>query len=355
MELRYGMNPHQPATITPLQPGRTPFRVVRGEPSYINVLDALGAWQLVREASACFDRPAAASFKHVSPAGAALAGEVDAGMRSTYDRGDVGAVTSAYVRARDADPKSSYGDFVAVSHPVDAELAAFLQRLACDGIIAPAYDEGVVGTLAGKKRGTFLVLEGDPTFEPPTEEVREVYGLRLTQQPDDLPLDRSLFDGQPGADDLLLGMIVLRYTQSNSVAFLKDGMALGIGAGQQSRIDCTQLAGSKAQTWWLRRHPEVLAETCRPGIKLSDRIARQLALLDSLGSTERDAWLSHLTDVSMVSDGAIPFRDNIDVAHGYGVRSIAEPGGSLRSTEIIQACKDNGITLTQTGIRLFRH
>ena len=210
--MRYGMNPHQSATMTPVS-GRAPFTVVSGSPSYINVLDALTGWQLVREAAGTFGMVAAASYKHVSPAGAALAD----------------SVTAAYVRARDADPKSSYGDFVAVSHTVDAELAAVLKRLVCDGIIAPGYDEGVAGTLAGKKRGTFLVLEADASFEPPEHEVREVYGLRLTQQRDHLPMTRELLDPrvpEAAARDLLLGMIVARYTQSNTVAMVKDGTAI---------------------------------------------------------------------------------------------------------------------------------
>jgi phosphoribosylaminoimidazolecarboxamide formyltransferase/IMP cyclohydrolase len=198
MRLRYGTNPHQPAAIIPTRAGSSPFRVLNGEPSYINVLDAVGAWQLVREASAAFNTPAATSFKHVSPAGGALAGPVDAAMRTTYGlgAGTVSPVTSAYVRARDADPKSSFGDFVAVSHPVDAELATFLKRLTCDGIIAPAYEEGAVGTLAAKKGGAFLVLEADQTFQPPTDEVREVFGLRLTQRADDRPLTRSCLAGR---------------------------------------------------------------------------------------------------------------------------------------------------------------
>lgn len=324
----------------------------------------MGAWQLVHEASSCFDLPAATSFKHVSPAGAAVAGVVDAAMNSTYGLGNVGALTSAYVRARDADPKSSYGDFIAVSHPVDAELADFLQRLTCDGIIAPGYDEGVVATLAAKKRGTFLILEADRAFQPPAEEVREIYGLRLTQRRDDLPLTRSLVDestdralSDAAGNDLLLGLIVLRYTQSNSVAYLKDGMTIGIGAGQQSRIDCTRLAGAKADTWWLRRHPDLLAESSRPGLRLSDRIALQIAYLETrrLTSADREAWLSQLTDVAMVSDGAIPFRDNIEVARCHGVRFLAEPGGSIRSDDVAQACQEHDIALARTGVRLFRH
>jgi phosphoribosylaminoimidazolecarboxamide formyltransferase/IMP cyclohydrolase len=306
MQLRYGMNPHQSASVAALD--QWPFTVVHGSPSYINVLDALTGWQLVREASDLLGLPAAASYKHVSPAGAAVAD----------------TVTGAYQRARDADPKSSYGDFVAVSHPVDTELAGVLKRLVCDGIIAPGYDEGVVGVLAGKKRGAFLVLEADPAFEPPAVEVRDVYGVRITQQRDDLPPTRALLDpGLPDAAvrDLLLGMVVARYTQSNTVVMIKDGMTIGVGAGQQSRIDCTQLAGEKASTWWARHSPEAEA----------------------------------LQDVAMVSDGALPFVDNIIEAHRHGVRYLAEPGGSIRSGDVAEACAKLGISLSQTGTRLFRH
>jgi phosphoribosylaminoimidazolecarboxamide formyltransferase/IMP cyclohydrolase len=316
VQLRYGMNPHQAATME-LVGTRSPFAVVSGSPSYINVLDALTGWQLVREASSALGLPAAASFKHVSPAGAAVAGPVDSVMRTTFRVDAVGPVTSAYVRARDADPKSSYGDFVAVSHPVDAELADLLRRLVCDGIIAPGYDEGVVEVLAAKKRGSFLILEADPAFEPPREEVREVYGVRLTQERDALPLDPEL--PEAAARDLLLGMNVARYTQSNTVVMVKDGMSIGIGAGQQSRIDCTRLAGEKASAWWSRRSADPL------------------------------------TGVSMVSDGAIPFVDNLAEAHRHGVRYLAEPGGSIRSGEVAAACAELGIRLSQTGVRLFRH
>jgi len=291
MQLRYGINPHQtPAFCTPLDPSRPPLRVLHGSPSYINVLDAVTAWQLVREATATFGKPAAASFKHVSPAGAAL-GET---------------VTDAYARARSADPKSSYGDFVAVSGPVDEPLAALLKGVVSDGIIAPGYEPGVLSTLAAKKRGSYLVLEVDPEFEPPAVESREIFGLRLTEPRDALPLTRDMFP----CDDLLFGMIVLRYTQSNSVAYLRDGMTLGVGAGQQSRIDCTRLAGEKTAG----RGP-----------------------------------------VAFVSDGALPFVDNVEEAHRHGVRYIAEPGGSIRSGEVRAACERLGITLVQTGIRLFRH
>lgn len=317
MELRYGMNPHQcPATATPIDPQRSPFDVVHGEPSYINVLDAAGAWQLVREASRALGKPAAASFKHVSPAGVAAAGEIDEVMAAAHrlEPGSVDPLTSAYVRARDADPKSSYGDFVAVSEPVGPELADVLSRVVSDGIVAPGFEPGVVATLSRKKKGRYLVIAVDPEFEPPPVETREVFGMRLTQ-----PRDPIVPDPELGHDDLLLGMIVVKYTQSNSVAYLRDGMTLGVGAGQQSRIDCTRLAGEKATAWWKRRR-----------------------------SDEPDG-------LSFVSDGALPFADNVEEAARHGVRYIAEPGGSIRSDEIAAACERLDIRLVRTGIRLFQH
>ncbi len=354
MELRYGMNPHQtPATVVPVEPGSDPMRVVSGSPSYVNVLDAVGAWQLVREASRALGHPAAASFKHTSPAGAAVAGPIDPPMASAYrlDPSHVGALTSAYARARDADPKSSYGDFVAVSHPVDAELADLLRGVVSDGIVAPGFEPGVLAALAAKKSGRFLVLEADPEFTPPPVEVREVFGLRLTQPIDDA--GPAIDDpGLPATarDDLVLGSVIARYTQSNSVVYLRDGMALGIGAGQQSRIDCTALAGAKVDTWWLRRHPRLsLALPSRR----QDRVGAQLATVAEL--PDRADWLARLDRVAFVSDGALPFTDNVAEAARHGVWYIAEPGGSARSPEVAADAQRRGIRLIQTGRRLFRH
>jgi phosphoribosylaminoimidazolecarboxamide formyltransferase/IMP cyclohydrolase len=345
MRLRHGMNPHQtPATWEPVEAGAAPLRVISGLPSYVNLLDAIGGWQLVREAALALDRPSAASFKHVSPAGAAVAGPIDPAMAAAYrlDSSGVGALTSAYVRARDADPKSSYGDVVAVSHPVDLELAEFLHGVVSDGIIAPGFEPGVVAALAAKKSGRFLILEADPSFTPPPVEVREVYGLRLTQ-----PLDAGL----PAlSGDLLLGAIVTRYTQSNSVVYVRDGMALGVGAGQQSRIDCTALAGAKVDTWWLRRHPSVPVPSSD---RLHDRVNAQLAAAAAV--PDPDSWLGRLDGVAFVSDGALPFVDNVVEARRHGVSSIAEPGGAARSAEIVAECRRLGISLVQTGCRLFRH
>ncbi|WP_055591278.1 phosphoribosylaminoimidazolecarboxamide formyltransferase [Peterkaempfera griseoplana] len=385
MELRYGTNPHQAAApAAPVTPDRWPVRVLHGQPSLINLLDALNGWQLVREASQALDRPAAASFKHVSPAGAAVSGPVDevtAGLHGLTGA-DIGALTSAYLRARDADPKSSYGDFAALSHPVDTELADVLAGVVCDGVIAPGYAPGTVERLSRKKNGRFLVLEADETFTPPPFEARDVFGLRLAQERDRARLSAALLDTpavgelpRPAVEDLLLGLAVMRYTQSNSVCYLRDGTTLGIGAGQQSRVDCTRLAGAKVDTWWLRRHPAVRALAFRPGVRRQDRINWQIRFIEgdltpdeserladvltspatALTADQREQWRQRLTGVAFVSDGALPFRDNVDHAHRHGVRYIAEPGGSIRSGEIENACREHGISLVRTGLRLFHH
>ncbi|MFF2779114.1 phosphoribosylaminoimidazolecarboxamide formyltransferase [Streptomyces sp. NPDC058052] len=338
----------------------------------------------MREAERASGRPAAASFEHVSPAGAALAGPVDEATARPYgvDPARVGALAGAYLRARDADPKSSYGDFAAVSREVDLELADLLAGVVSDGIVAPGYAPGVLEVLARKKNGGFLVMEADPGFAPPDEEAREVFGMRLVQDRDRSPLTPELLTDVPvGAlsdaarADLLLGLAVLRHTQSNSVCYVRDGRTLGIGAGQQSRVDCTRLAGAKADTWWLRRHPLVQGLAFRPGVRRQDRINWQVRLAEGdltaderarlrsavttdpgdLGPDARAAWLAGLTGVSFASDGALPFRDNVDHAHRHGVTAIAEPGGSIRSAEVEDACRELGVTLARTGLRLFHH
>lgn len=384
MDLRYGINPQQAADVAPVRPGQWPVQVLQGSPSYINMLDALNSWQLVREANRALNRPAAASFKHVSPAGAAVAGPVDEVTARLHgvDGDCVGPLTSAYLRARDADPKSSYGDFAAVSHPVDAELADLLARVVCDGVIAPGYAPGTVETLSKKKNGRFLVMEADEAFVPPEYEAREVFGLRLTQRCDEVALSYALLENvvcgalpMAAREDLLLGLAVLRYTQSNSVCYLRGGVTLGIGAGQQSRVDCTRLAGAKTDTWWLRRHPAVRALTFRPDIRRQDRInwqirfvegdltpAESMRLSNALSTPAQDLtdgqrveWLTGLKEVAFVSDGVLPFRDNVDHAHRHGVGYIAEPGGSVRSAEVELACREHQIALARTGLRLFHH
>jgi phosphoribosylaminoimidazolecarboxamide formyltransferase/IMP cyclohydrolase len=355
MELRYGVNPQQAAEYH-----GSSVRVLNGQPSYVNMLDALNAWQLVREASRALGRTVAASFKHVSPAGAALSGPIDEVTADLYGMADVGPVAAAYLRARDADPKSSYGDFAAVSAPVDAELAELLSAVVCDGVVAPGFEPGTVATLSAKKGGRFLVVEADPDFVAPQRETRELFGITLVQDRDPVPLTRSLLgDGlpDPAVDDLLLGMSVLRYTQSNSVCYVKDGVTLGIGAGQQSRVDCTRLAGSKVDIWWLRRHPAVrVLLDVKPGTRRQDLINEQIRYIEEdLTAVERAEWMERLSGVSFVSDGYLPFRDNVDHAARHGVRYIAEPGGSIRSEEVAEACRKHGITLARTDLRLFHH
>lgn len=382
MELRYGVNPHQEARALPVRDGGLPFRLLNGVPSYINLLDALHGWQLVRQASRELGLPAAASFKHVSPAGAAVSGPVDAVAAEPYGLDGAGDLISAYLRARDADPRSSYGDFVAVSHPVDAELADVLAPVFSDGIVAPGYAPGTVAALSRKKKGRFVVLEADEAFVPPSRETREVFGIELTQDRDEAPITRDLLapagDAAPpetAARDLLLGLIVLRYTQSNAVCYVRDGMTLGVGAGQQSRVDCTRLAGGKTDIWWLRRHPAVrdlaFVAGTRPQDRLNWRIRyaeggltrdedRRLAEalsgpVAALTAVDREEWARRLTGVAFASDGALPFRDNVDHARRHGVDHIAEPGGSIRSAEVADACREHGITLVRTGLRLFHH
>jgi AICAR transformylase/IMP cyclohydrolase PurH len=385
MDLRHGLNPQQPsARATPVVSGRWPLRVLNGEPSFINMLDALNGWQLVRETSKALRRPAATSFKHVSPAGAAVAGpldEVTAGLYGIQD-GEVDALTSAYLRARDADPRSSYGDFVAVSHPVTTELAELLSHMVSDGIVAPGYEPGTVERLGRKKNGRYLVLEADEAFVPPASEARECFGVRLTQERDQLELSAAtvlapLSGPLPrhAVEDLLLGLITLRHTQSNSVCYVRHGVTLGIGAGQQSRVDCTRLAGAKVDTWWLRRHAAFRDMRFQPGISRLERLNWQIravegdltaeetrrlraALADppeAVGTEERARWLLSLDEVSFTSDGYLPFRDNVDHASRHGVRYIAEPGGSLRSGEVETACGEHGMTYVRTGVRLFHH
>ena len=377
--MRYGMNPHQPASIVA---GHGP-RVINGEPSMINYLDALNAFELVREADAATGAPAAASFKHVSPAGAALAGPVDATAARTWrvDQTSDGGLLSAYVRARDADPKSSFGDVVALSRPVDLATAEFLRTVICDAVIAPGFEPGTAGILAAKRDGRFLVLEADPGRTPPAVERRDVLGVTIEQERDRVPVatvlpDDGTLDAATHAD-ALLGLVTLRYTQSNSVALVRGGAAIGIGAGQQNRVDCVRLAAAKARTWWLRRHPFVDELPTIDGMGRQDRLnwqirfagremtAGQLTEFGALFGADargryddpawRDDWLAALSGVTLTSDGFLPFRDNVEYAAAAGVTTIVEPGGSARTAEVADSALAHGIAHVQTGLRLFHH
>jgi phosphoribosylaminoimidazolecarboxamide formyltransferase / IMP cyclohydrolase len=377
--MRYGMNPHQPASIVA---GHGP-RVINGEPSMINYLDALNAFELVREADDATGAPAAASFKHVSPAGAALAGPVDATAARVWrvDETSGGGLLSAYVRARDADPKSSFGDVVALSRPVDPATAEFLRTVICDAVIAPGFEPGTAEVLCAKRDGRFLVLEADPARTPPAVERRDVLGVTIEQARDAVPVAIALPDDgtlDPATRaDALLGLVTLRYTQSNSVALARGGAAIGIGAGQQNRVDCVRLAAAKARVWRLRRHPFVDDLPAVDGMGRQDRLNWQIrfagqemtpgqrAEFQALFGAEararyddpawRDEWMATLHGVTLTSDGFLPFRDNVEYAAAAGVSAIVEPGGSARTDEVAASAKAHGITHVQTGLRLFHH
>jgi phosphoribosylaminoimidazolecarboxamide formyltransferase/IMP cyclohydrolase len=385
VKLKYGANPHQGyASIEPVAPGAQPIEVLNGRPSYINLLDALNAWQLVREARAATGLAAAASFKHVSPAGAALAVPLEPELAKAYEaEGDaLTPAALAYVRARGADPKCSFGDFAALSEPVDVATATFLKGVVSDGIVAPGYEPEALAILKAKKGGDFIVIRADAAYEPPARESRELFGMRLEQDRNAHPVtERDLAEvvcGELTAEakrDLLLGLVALKYTQSNSVGYALGGQMIGIGAGQQSRVDCTKLAGAKADLWHLRRHPKVLSLAFKKGVKRQDRINWRVRYIEGdltrseeaafgealdqplvlLTEDEKREWLARLDGVSLVSDGFIPFRDNIDHAQRHGVRFIAEPGGSTRDDEVEAACREYGITLVHTKLRLFHH
>ncbi|MEV6391115.1 phosphoribosylaminoimidazolecarboxamide formyltransferase [Nocardia xishanensis] len=382
MVLRYGMNPHQRARI--VGGSADHVRVLHGSASMINYLDALNAWQLVADARRATGRAAAASFKHVSPAGAALDGALDDTMCETWGLGTSrpGSLAAAYIRARDADPRSSYGDMIAVSEPVDDELADLLGSVVSDGIIAPGYAPGTVARLGRKKRGRYVVFEIDPAYRPPDTETRTVFGVAIEQDHDRLPITADLLrpvDGPAltGAStaDALLGMITARYTQSNTVVLVRDGMTVGVGAGQQSRVDCTQLAGAKARTWWLRRHRSIRDLALPTDMPRQQRLNWQIALAagtltanqhdeltelltrpeNPLADRERAAWARQLAGLTLVSDGYLPFRDNIDIAAEHGVGVVVEPAGALHGDTIADACREHRITLARTELRLFHH
>jgi phosphoribosylaminoimidazolecarboxamide formyltransferase/IMP cyclohydrolase len=385
MRLKYGCNPHQSyAALEPLDGGKLPIEVLNGTPSLINLLDLLNAWQLVAEAREALGLPAAASFKHVSPAGAAVAVPLGEDLARAYEvaGSDLTPAATAYVRARGADPKCSFGDMVALSDVVDEATAEILKGVVSDGIIAPGYEAKALRTLGEKKGGSFIVLQADAGFRPPEREAREVFGVRLVQDRNDRRIGAAdlanVVCGEltPEAKrDLVLGLITLKYTQSNSVGYALDGQMIGIGAGQQSRVDCTKLAGAKADVWHLGRHPKVLGLRFKKGVRRQDRINWRVRYIEGdlvpseeaafrealdeplvpLTAEERRAWQARLTNVALVSDGFIPFRDNIDHAARHGVRFIAQPGGSTRDADIEAACREYGIAMVHTNLRLFHH
>lgn len=383
--LRYGFNPHQkPARA--YASDRLPFEIRNGQPGGINLLDALNAWQLVRELRRATGLAAATSFKHVSPAGAAVAVPVgqELGRALGIDAAGLSPLATAYARARGADRVSSFGDVAAFSDQVDAPTAEMLKHEVSDGCIAPGYEPKALEILAGKKDGKYLVLEVDPGFEPGPSEHREVFGVTIEQRRNDHVIDDAVLanvvtneKGLPdeARRDLVVGLITLKYTQSNSVAFALDGQVTGVGAGQQSRIHCTRLAAQKAELWWLRQHPRALELPFRKGTRRPERdnlidgylrddltrpeLAAWAASFDRaperLSADERREWLEKIPAVGYVSDAFLPFRDNVDRAHAAGARYVAQPGGSARDAEVIAACDEHGMVMAFTGLRLFHH
>ena len=386
-QLKYGCNPNQKPASVEIEEGDLPFTVLNGRAGYINLLDALNAWQLVKELKEATGMAAAASFKHVSPAGAAIGLPLDETMKKIYfcEGIELTPIASAYIRARGADRMSSYGDFAALSEECDEVTARFLSKEVSDGVIAPSYSEKALEILRAKRKGTYLVLQMDPNYTPKPMESKEVYGVRFHQQRNDVKIDETLLQNivsenkelpEGAKRDLLIAMITAKYTQSNSVVYAKDGQAIGIGAGQQSRIHCTRMAGNKADIWHLRQHPKVLNLPFKEKIRRADRDnAIDVYISDEwedllregswqevftekpevLTTEEKKAWLAQVSGVSLASDAFFPFGDNIERARKSGVSYIVEAGGSVRDDHVIDTCNRYGIVLIFNGVRLFHH
>ncbi len=367
LELKYGCNPNQkPARIFMSDGGELPVEVMNGRPGYINFMDALNSWQLVRALKRATGKPAAASFKHVSPAGAAIASPLsDEDRRVFFAEGDLSPIATAYARARGADRLCSYGDWAALSDVCDAETARLLVPEVSDGIIAPGYTDEALEILRTKRKGGYNVVKIDPDYEPKAIEQRDIFGIRFEQGYNSLPITRECLANivtenktlpEGAVDDLLLALITLKYTQSNSVCYTQDGQTIGVGAGQQSRIHCTRLAGDKADIWHLRRHPKVLELKFDAALKRAERdneIDRFIA--EELTEYEKRDFLARFTGVSLGSDAFFPFGDNIERAAKSGVKYVAQPGGSIRDDNVIETADKYGMVMAFTGIRLFHH
>ena len=389
LELKYGCNPNQkPSKIYMADGSDLPIKVLMGRPGYINFLDAFNGWQLVRELKEATGLPAATSFKHVSPAGAAIGLPMSDVLKKIYwvdDMGDLSPLACAYARARGADRMSSFGDFIALSDVCDKDTAMLIKREVSDGVIAPGYSEEALEILAQKKKGNYNVIQIDENYVPAKLEHKQVFSVTFEQGRQDLKIDDELLSNivtknkdipQNALNDLKISLITLKYTQSNSVCYVKDGQAIGIGAGQQSRVHCTRLAGQKADNWWLRQCPKVLNLPFIEGIRRADRdnaidVYIGDEYMDVLADgawqkvftekpevftkEEKRAWLDQMQDVTLGSDAFFPFSDNIERAHKSGVKYIAEPGGSVRDDLVIETCDKYNMAMAFTGIRLFHH
>ena len=387
LQLKYGCNPNQSTARIYTKTGELPIEVLNGRPGYINFLDAFNSWQLVKELKEATGLPAAASFKHVSPAGAAVGLPMSDVLKKIYyvDDLELTPLATAYARARGADRMSSYGDFVALSDICDKETATMLAREVSDGVIAPGYTDEALEILKTKRTGTYNVIKIDPAYVPELKETKDVFGITFEQDRNEVKITAELLVERPTANkeipenavrDLLISLITLKYTQSNSVCYVKDGQAIGIGAGQQSRVHCTRLAGNKADIWWLRQNPKALALPFKDSIRRPDRdntidvyisddcedvlaegIWQQFFTEkpEPLTRAEKKAWLTELHGVSLGSDAFFPFGDNIERAHRSGVDYIAQAGGSIRDDNVIDTCDKYKIAMAFTGLRLFHH
>ena len=386
--LKYGCNPNQkPSRIFMKEGGELPITVLNGKPGFINFLDAFNSWQLVCELKAATGLPSAASFKHVSPAGAAVGLPLSDTLKKIYfvDDLELSPLANAYARARGADRMSSYGDWIALSEPCDVPTAKLIAREVSDGVIAPGYEPEALQVLKGKRKGNYNIVQIDPAYRPAPVEHKDVFGVTFEQGRNELKIDESLLENvvtenqtlpAEAKRDLLISLITLKYTQSNSVCYAKDGQAIGVGAGQQSRVHCTRLAGNKADNWYLRQHPKVLALPFVENIRrpdrdntidvyisddymdvLADGVWEQFFTVkpEPLTREERQAWLKTLDGVSLGSDAFFPFGDNIERAHRSGVQYIAQPGGSIRDDHVIDTCNRFQMAMACTGIRLFHH
>ena len=389
LELKYGCNPSQkPAKIYMPNGGELPLKVLNGRPGYINFLDALNSWQLVRELREATGLPAAASFKHVSPAGAALGMPLADWEKKIYfvpENAELTPIACAYIRARGSDRLCSYGDWAALSEPCDAATAAYLKEEVSDGVIAPGYTDEALAILKTKKKGGYNVVEIDPAYVCAPQEVKDVFGIRFEQGHNFFPINEALLENivtknktlpPEAVRDMLVALITLKYTQSNSVCYVKNGQAIGVGAGQQSRIHCTRLAGQKADNWYLRQHPKVLALPFKPDIRRPDRdnaidvytsdeyedVLRDgewqrvfTVKPEALTAEEKRAWIATQSGLTVGSDAFFPFGDNVERARKSGVQYIAEPGGSIRDDNVIETADKYGIVMAFTGMRLFHH
>ena len=388
LELKYGCNPNQKPSRIFMNEGELPITVLNGRPGYINFLDAFNGWQLVSELKRATGLPAATSFKHVSPAGAAVGLPLTDIERKIYwvdDMGELSPLVNAYARARGADRMSSFGDFISLSDVCDVATAKLIKREVSDGVIAPGYEPEALEMLKGKKKGNYNVIQIDPSYRPAPVEHKEVFGITFEQGRNELAIDKDMLTNivtenkelpESAKIDLIIALITLKYTQSNSVCYTKGGQAIGIGAGQQSRIHCTRLAGQKADNWFLRQNPKVLNLPFKEKIGRADRdnaidlyIGDEYMDLLADGEWERTftekpevftreekrAWLDQLQDVALGSDAFFPFGDNIERAHKSGVKYVAQPGGSVRDDQVIETCNKYGMTMCFTGIRLFHH